>query len=216
MKKLNLIGLMMMVVLMNYSFAQVVDEKANAALDKVSAKMRTYTAMKIEFTYTLDNKAEKIHQSKTGVVTIKGDKYSLAIQKQKIISDGKTVWTYIPDADEVQINNVNTKDDEALNPAKLLATYNKNYRAKMIKEVNQAGVMTQIVDLIPIKGKTFFKVRLNIDKTKQQVISTEIFNKNGSTYAYQVNKFTPNVKAADSDFTFKASDFPGVEINDMR
>jgi len=216
MKKINLAGVLMMLMFINPSISQVVDTKANAILDKVSAKMKSYTAIKIEFTYTLDNKAEKIHQSKTGVVTIKGDKYSLMIQKQRIISDGKTVWTYIPDADEVQINNVNTKDDEALNPAKLLATYSKNYRAKLIKEVNQAGVMTQMIDLVPIKGKNFFKVRLSIDKIKLQIVSTEIFNKNGSTYAYKVNKFTPNVKAPDTDFSFKASDFPGVEINDMR
>ena len=216
MKKINLVGLLMMVLFINQSMSQVVDERANAILDKVSAKMKSYTAMKIEFTYTLDNKAEKIHQSKTGVVTIKGDKYSLMIQKQRIISDGKTVWTYIPDAEEVQINNVNTKDDEALNPSKLLATYSKNYRAKLIKEANQGGVMTQIIDLVPIKGKAFFKIRLLIDKVKLQIISTEIYNKNGSTYAYRVNKFTPNAKVADTEFAFRASDFPGVEINDMR
>ena len=103
-----------------------------------------------------------------------------------------------------------------MNPSKLLATYNKNYRAKLIKEVNQGGVMTQIVDLVPIKGKNFFKVRLIIDKTKLQIISTEIYNKNGSTYAYKVNKFIPNVKVPDTDFVFKASEFPGVEMNDMR
>jgi len=216
MNKLNFLGLIMMVLMIHPSMSQVTDARANAVLDKVSAKMKSYTAIKIEFTYTLDNKAEKIHQSKTGVVTIKGDKYSLNVAKQRIISDGKTVWTYIPDAQEVQINNVNTKDDEALNPSKLLATYNKNYRAKLIKEVNQGGVMTQIVDLVPIKGKNFFKVRLIIDKTKLQIISTEIYNKNGSTYAYKVNKFIPNVKVPDTDFVFKASEFPGVEMNDMR
>lgn len=205
-----------MVIFFKQSISQVVDTKANAILDKVSAKMKSYTSMKIEFTYTLDNKAEKIHQSKTGVVTIKGDKYTLNVQKQRIISDGKTVWTYIPDANEVQINNVNTKDDEALNPAKLLSTYNKNYRAKLIKEAMMDGVSTQIIDLVPIKGKAFFKVRLLIDKIKLQVISTEIYNKNGSIYAYKVNKFTPNTKVADSDFVFKAAEFPGVELNDMR
>ncbi|MFZ4740610.1 MAG: LolA family protein [Bacteroidales bacterium] len=216
MKRLSFVSLFILVLFMNQSISQVVDEKANTILDKVSAKMKSFISMKIEFTYTIDNKAEKIHQCKTGVVTIKGDKYSLVIQKQRIISDGKTVWTYIPDANEVQVNNVNTKDDEALNPAKLLATYSKNYRAKLVKEVNQGGVMTQIIDLVPIKGKAFFKVRLMIDKTKLQVLSTEIYNKNGSTYTYKVNKFTPNSKVLDTEFSFKASDFPGVEINDMR
>ena len=99
---------------------------------------------------------------------------------------------------------------------KLLSTNSKNYKAKLIKELNQGGVMTQIVDLVPIKGKNYFKVRLTIDKVKQQIISTEIYNKNGSTYMYKVSKFLSNLKIADSEFTFKASDFPGVEVNDMR
>ncbi len=201
----------------NISNAQVVDKKANEILDKLSAKMKTFVNYKIEFVYTLENKTEKIKQSKIGSAIIKGDKYSLNVSGQRIISDGKTVWTYIPDAEEVQINNVNPNDDNALNPTKLLSTYSKNYRAKLIKEVKQSGILTQIIDLVPVNGgKAYYKVRLNIDKTKLQIISTEIYNKNGSTFMYQVNKFLSNLKISDNEFVFRASDFPGVEINDMR
>ncbi len=216
MKKLNLIGLIISLFIISNANAQITDAKANETLNKLSAKMKSFVNYKIEFVYTLENKAEKIKQSKNGTAIIKGDKYSLNVSGQRIICDGKTVWTYIPDADEVQINNVNLKDDDALNPSKLFSTYEKNYKAKLIKEVNQAGVLTQIIDLTPIKGKAFFKVRLTIDKTKMQIVSTEIYNKNGSTYMYKVNKFLSNLKISDAEFTFKASDFPGVEINDMR
>ena len=216
MMRVKLISLFITLFFINQLQAQVVDKKANDILNKLSAKMKTYINYKIEFVYTLENKTEKIKQSKNGTAIIKGDKYSLNVSGQRIISDGKTVWTYIPDADEVQINNVNPTDDDALNPSKLLSTYDKNYKAKLIKELNQGGVMTQIVDLVPIKGKNYFKVRLTIDKVKQQIISTEIYNKNGSTYMYKVSKFLSNLKIADSEFTFKASDFPGVEVNDMR
>lgn len=214
--RIKLISLFITLFIINQGQAQVVDKKANDILNKLSAKMKTYINYKIEFVYTLENKTEKIKQSKNGTAIIKGDKYSLNVSGQRIISDGKTVWTYIPDADEVQINNVNPNDDDALNPSKLLSSYDKNYKAKLIKELNQGGVMTQIVDLVPIKGKNYFKVRLSIDKTKMQIISTEIYNKNGSTYMYKVSKFLSNLKIADSEFTFKASDFPGVEVNDMR
>lgn len=216
MKKINLIGLFIILFFLNQTYAQVVDKKANDILNKLSAKMKTYINYKIEFVYTLENKTEKIKQSKNGTAIIKGDKYSLNVSGQRIISDGKTVWTYIPDAEEVQINNVNTNDDNALNPSKLLSTYSKNYKAKLVKELNQSGIMTQIVDLVPIKGKAYFKVRLSIDKNKMQIISTEIYNKNGSTFMYKVSRFLTNLKIGDSEFTFKASDFPGVEINDMR
>jgi outer membrane lipoprotein-sorting protein len=216
MMRVKLISLFITLFFINQLQAQVVDKKANDILNKLSAKMKTYINYKIEFVYTLENKTEKIKQSKNGTAIIKGDKYSLNVSGQRIISDGKTVWTYIPDADEVQINNVNPTDDDALNPSKLLSTYDKNYKAKLIKELNQGGVMTQIVDLVPIKGKNYFKVRLTIDKVKLQIISTEIYNKNGSTYMYKVSKFLSNLKIADSEFIFKASDFPGVEVNDMR
>ncbi len=198
------------------SFSQVNDQKANTILQNLADKMKSYSSMKIEFTYILENKAEKINQSKTGVITVKGDKYYLNISGQRIISDGKTVWTYIPDADEVQINNVNPDDENAINPAKLLTNYNQNYRAKLIKEFNSGGTITQVIDLIPLKGKAFFKIRINVDKNKLQILSTEIYNKNGSTYSYKVTKFTPNLKTLDSEFVFKPSEFPGVEINDMR
>jgi outer membrane lipoprotein-sorting protein len=76
--------------------------------------------------------------------------------------------------------------------------------------------MIQIVDLLSKKGENYFKVRLTIDKVKQYIISTEIYNKNGSTYMYKISKFLSNLKIADSEFIFKVSDFPSVEVNDMR
>ena len=197
--------------------AQVVDKKAIAIVDQLAAKMKSYTTLKIDFTYTLENKQNKINQSKKGTIIIKGDKYSLNVSGQRIISDGKTVWTYIPDAKEVQINSVNPNEDEGINLTKLLASYSKNFRPKLIKEEKKAGVNTYIVDLVPIKTKAFYKVRLVIDKDKNQIISTEIYNKNESTFKYKVDKFIPNPKAVDTDFTFKKSDYPAnVEINDMR
>jgi len=200
----------------HFSYSQINDQKANTILQNIANNMKSFSNMKIEFTYVLENKAEKINQSKNGIIIIKGDRYSLNISGQRIISDGKTVWTYIPDAEEVQINNVKPDDENAINPTKLLSNYNQNYRAKLIKEFNSNGIITQVIDLIPLKGKPYYKVRINIDKNKLQILSTEIYNKNGSTYSYKVTKFTSNIKVSDSEFVFKASEFPGVEINDMR
>lgn len=216
MKKLNLIGLILSMFIICNANAQLTDAKANETLNKFAAKMKSYANYKIEFVYTLENKTEKIKQSKKGTAIIKGDKYSLNVSGQRIICDGKTVWTYIPDAGEVQINNVNPNDEDALNPTKLFSAYEKNYKAKLIKEVKLGNVMTQIIDLTPIKGKAYFKVRLTLDKTNMQIQSVEIYNKNGSTYMYKVSKFLSNLKISDAEFTFKASEFPGVEINDMR
>ncbi len=218
MKKILLIILIAIIVFPYTKVkAQVVDKKAIAIVDKLAAKMKSFATLKIDFSYTLENKQKKINQTKKGTIIIKGDKYSLNVAGQKIISDGKTTWTYIPDANEVQINSVNPSEDEGINLTKLLASYSKNFRPKLIREEKVGGVNTIVVDLVPLKTKAYFKVRLVIDKDKDQIISTEIFNKNESTFKYKVEKFIPNPKVTDADFTFKKSNYPAnVEVNDMR
>ena len=70
--------------------------------------------------------------------------------------------------------------------------------------------------MTPIKGKSYYKIRLNIDKTAQQILSTLVYDKNGSTYTYKVNKFTTNIAIFDTIFTFNKANYPSVEENDMR
>ncbi|MDD5571615.1 MAG: outer membrane lipoprotein carrier protein LolA [Bacteroidales bacterium] len=192
-----------------------VDIKAKAILDGVSAKTKTYTSMSIDFTYSIENKAQKIKESQQGTLIIKGTKYCLEIAKQKVFSDGKTVWTYLKDSKEMQINNP-SNDDEAINPQSIFTLWEKGYRYKLIKEEIQGGVSVQIIDLIPIKGKSYFKVRIIIDKLKKQISKAIVYDKNGNIYTYKVNKFNTNVNANDASFTFNKANYPGVEVIDLR
>ena len=138
------------------SFAQN-DKKATAILDEVSAKTKLYKTIKIDFTYAMDNAKEKIHDKFKGTLLSKGDKYKLTAAGQDVISDGKTMWTYLKDANEVQINNAG-EDDDSFTPTKLLSGYSKDYKSKFIEEKGN----DQIIELYPLKkGKTFTKVQLN-------------------------------------------------------
>jgi outer membrane lipoprotein-sorting protein len=164
----------------------------------------------------MENTTKKINEVKTGNIIVKGDKYRLEITGQTVICDGKTVWTYIKDANEVNIDNMKT-DDDAINPTKLLNMYEKNFTYKLIKEATVNGKYVQIIDLKPIKGKKYYKVRLTIDKALLQIVSSVVFDKNQTTtYTYLVTKFTPNFPVTDAGFTFNKASYPGVEVNDMR
>jgi outer membrane lipoprotein carrier protein len=193
------------------AFAQT-DKKATAILDEVSVKTKAYKTIKIDFTYAMDNVKEKIHDKFKGTLISKGDKYKLTAAGQDVISDGKTVWTYLKDAKEVQINNVG-EDDDSFTPTKLLSGYNKDYKSKFIEEKGN----DQIIELYPLKkGKTFTKVQLTIDKTKKQISKFMIYDRSGSTFSYILDKFITDQPIADTVFTFNKADHPGVEINDMR
>ncbi|MEI6059233.1 MAG: outer membrane lipoprotein carrier protein LolA [Bacteroidota bacterium] len=209
MKNLFLIALMAALTITG--FAQT-DKKATAILDEVSAKTKSYKTIKVDFTYAMDNVKEKIHDKFKGSLLSKGDKYKLTAAGQDVISDGKTVWTYLKDANEVQINNIGG-DDDSFTPTKLLSGYDKDYKSKFIEEKGN----DQIIELYPLKkGKSFTKVRLSIDKAKKQISKFVIYDRNGSTFSYLVDKFVTDQAIADNVFSFNKAEHPGVELNDMR
>lgn len=209
MKKLFLIAFVAGLTLSG--FAQN-DKKAAAILDEVSAKTKSFKTIKIDFTYAMDNAKEKIHDKFKGTLISKGDKYKLTAAGQDVISDGKTIWTYLKDAKEVQINNAG-EDDDSFTPTKLLSGYNKDYKSKFIEEKGN----DQVIELVPLKkGKTFTKVKLTIDKSKKQISKFVIYDRSGSTFSYIVDKFVADQAFADTVFTFNKAEHPGVEINDMR
>ena len=163
----------------------------------------------------MDNASAKIHETETGILTVKGDKYRLDIAGQRVISDSKTSWTYVADANEVQINTVED-DDNALTPTKLLTSYSENYKSKLVNEINKDGRAVYVIDLKPNTEKNFTNVELQIDKELYRIVRIAIQDKSGNTFSYIVNKFEPNVPVKDTDFTFDPKEFPGVEVIDMR
>jgi outer membrane lipoprotein-sorting protein len=188
------------------------DPKANTILNEVSAKTKAYKTVLIDFTYTMENKKEKINDKFNGTLKSKGDKYKLSVARQDVICDGKTVWTYLKDANEVQINNAGV-DEDSFTPTKLLSNYSKEYKSKFIEEKGN----TQIIELYPLaKGKSYTKVKLSIDKTKKQIQQFVIHDKGGSVFTYLVNKFITDQPINDKEFTFNKADHPGVSIDDMR
>ena len=209
MKRLLMIAALVVIAISG--FAQN-DKKATAILDEVSAKTKLYKTIKIEFTYAMDNAKEKIHDKFKGSLLSKGDKYKLTAAGQDVISDGKTMWTYLKDANEVQVNTAGA-DDDSFTPTKLLSGYGKDYKSKFIEEKGN----DQIIELYPMKkGKTFTKVQLTIDKNKKQISKFVIYDRSGSTFSYIVDKFIADQAIADNVFSFNKADHPGVEINDMR
>ena len=193
-------------------YSQGKDTKASTLLDEVSAKAKSYKSIKVDFSYTMENTKAKNNEEKTGTLLVSGDKYKMSAAGQTVICDGKTIWTYIKESNEVQINTLENKDD-ALTPSKLLTSYNANYKSKIIKSTDPAA---ETVELIPNTSKNFTKAILGIDKAKKQVKSFTLYDKGGNTFTYKIKTYLTDSPVTDADFTFDTKKFPGVEVIDMR
>jgi len=215
MKKIIVLSFAMIFGFITISNAQVDDAKAREILNKVSAKAKQYKNMKFDFTYRMVDKAHDIDESLKGSVTLEGDKYKLDFLGRTIICDSKTVWSYDPDAEEIQVSNV-SKDADAFNPGKLLTSYDESYRSKLIKTKKEDGKEYYIIDLFPKKGKSFFKIRLKIDKAALQIVSGTVFGKDNITYTYSIDKFSSNVPTSADFFVMNVKDYPDADVVDLR
>ncbi len=205
-------------VLLNVpSFSQTqTDKKADEILKVLTKKYKGFTSIQADFSYTIDNPAQKTSETHKGSIASKGNKYKLNINNQDVISDGKTVWTYLKESNEVQVNDVNIKED-AITPTNIFTMYDKGFVFKFVEEKNEDGKVFQIIDLMPEdKNKKFFKARLKINKADKSLVSSKIFNKDGSHFIYSIDKFTPNVPLNDDLFTFNKAAYPKVEVVDLR
>jgi outer membrane lipoprotein-sorting protein len=192
------------------------DKKAKDILTGVSAKYKSYKSMRAEFSYTLENPQAKIKETQAGSIILSGAKYRLAIAGQEIICDGKTIWTYMKEAKEVQVNDVDPSA-EGIKPSEIFTMYEKGFLYKFVDEKKVAGKIQQNLELTPTdKSKEFFKIKLTIDKASKQIVKSVIFDKNGNRYTYAIKTFTPNYAVNASSFMFDAKKFPGVEVVDLR
>ena len=194
---------------------QVDDANARAILNKVSAKAKALKNMRFDFTYVMTDKKNKINDTLKGTITMSGDKFNLDFMGRHIVSDGKTVWTYDPDAEEIQINNVKEGED-AFNPGKLLTTFDKKYRSKLVKTIKEHGKYYYLIDLFPVKAKAYYKIRLKIDKAALRVVKGTIYNKDNVNYTYLVRKFQSNLKLPEGYFSFDVKQYPDAEVVDLR
>jgi outer membrane lipoprotein-sorting protein len=209
----NIFAALFMVITLA-GFGQTKDQKASALLEEVSNKTKAYKSIKVDFSYTMVNTKARINEEKTGTLWLSGDKYKMTAAGQTVICDGKTIWTYLKESNEVQVNSLDNKDD-ALTPSKLLTSYNSNYKSKIIKDKN-ADPNIESVELIPNTSKNFNKAILGIDKAKKQIKSFILFDKSGNTFTYKIKTFVTDGPVTNADFTFDTAKFPGVEVIDMR
>lgn len=190
--------------------------KAKALLNEVSAKVKSYNNISINFKYVLKNSSENINQETRGDVVIDGEKYLLNILGVTRIYDGKTLYSISPEDEEVTISKNNTDDENTITPSKMLSFYQEGYTYAMDIVQNISGRKIQYVKLIPMNSDSEIKqVLLGIDAQTKHIYNLIEMGKNGTNTTLTVNSFKTNEPISKSLFTFDASKYKGYYINNL-
>jgi outer membrane lipoprotein-sorting protein len=222
----NTLALFLGFLFINISFAQSAqfaseksDPRAKVILEKLRKKYETYSSVAADFKITIEIPAED-KETQMGSLAQKGDKYRLKLDNQSIYCDGKILWLYLKNNNEVQVNNVEDMEDEDefMSPKDIFRVYEKEEVIyALTNEGYENGKAIQQIEFKPLdKDSEYAKMRVTIDKKKNQVIRVKTFNVDGTRYTMEVIKFTPNLNYKQSDFVFDTKKFPGVHVEDLR
>lgn len=189
-----------------------VDKHAQDILKKAAAQFSSKTVTcKVTLVNRDASKAEKI-RADVNVLYCKG-KYRITTPEQELYCDGASLWHWQKDVNEVVVSKMVDTDDDLTNPGRLLANYSKSFRPKYIR-TDPDG--TAVIDLQPIKPKSYHKIRLFVVAQTGLLKRMEMHNYDGSRGEYIVSNFKSGAKSTDKDFTFDLAAHKGVEVIDMR
>jgi len=205
-----------LLLLAKITFAQY-DPKAFEILQAVSNKYKDIPVFKAKIIYSLINESEGINDNFQGEIVIKGEKFRLLMEEQEIVNNGEFVWTYIPDVNEVSIDNYDPETND-INPTKILNAYKEGFKYLYLNDVAAGGEIYQVVDLVPEdpKNSQYFKIRLQVNKKDSMLKSWTMFDKSGNKYNYDVENFSTNLNPEDNFFVFDVKKHKGIEIIDLR
>ena len=208
MKKLSILFVL---IITSTAFAQ---DKAEALLNEVSKKVKSYKNISVDFKYELNNVSENINQETKGDVTIQNEKYHLNVLGVTRIFDGKTLYTISPEDEEVTVSSENTEDEGTITPSKMMTFYEEGYNYKMDILQNVKGRKIQYVKLTPIDSNAEIKhVLLGIDATTKHIYNLIEVGKNGVKTILTVNSFKTNQAIPKTLFTFDENKYSDYYIN---
>jgi outer membrane lipoprotein-sorting protein len=189
-------------------------KKAKQLLDEVSAKVKTYENITIDFKYTISNTKENIFQESKGNVVLKSDLYVLNFMGLVKMFDGKLTYTIVPEDEEITISKFDEEDENAITPSKMLTFFNSGFTYKWDISQEIKGRKIQYIKLTPISNKDSRKeILLGIDVQTKHIYNLIEIDKKGTRTTLIVNSFKTNQPLSKNQFTFVQSKYPNYYIN---
>lgn len=189
-------------------------KKAKQLLDEVSAKVKTYENINIDFKYSISNPKENIFQESKGNVILKSDLYVLNFMGITKIFDGKLTHTIVPEDEEITISKYDEADDNAITPSKMLTFFQTGFSYKWDIPQEIKGRKIQYIKLKPISSKdTRKEILLGIDVQTKHIYNLIEIDHKGTRTTLIVNSFKTNQPLSKNQFTFAQSKYPNYYIN---
>jgi outer membrane lipoprotein carrier protein len=197
------------------------DPEARKILDRVSSRSQADYPISVSFEYIYDDLVNKKTSRQEGTLILDKDKFRLTLGESEVLCDGKTVWNFLKEANEVYISDAdqeNSSDDFFINnPSDLFTFYQQGFKYRLTREVDYMNKTYFEIDIYPEDlDKNYHTVKLLVEKKNYRIYSAEAFGKGGANHTLILKDYRPKVHTSDTTFVFNPDEHAGVEIVDTR
>ena len=212
--KIKLLLVTLIFFLSTHSWSQTSLE-AKDLLEKASGKLDSYISFELEFSYVLNNRIEQINEESKGKVTVSGDRYKLNFLDAIQLFDGKTIYTIVPENEEITLIKPTDDDEDFIfNPANLLSFYKEGYDYHWDISQKIKGKNIQFIKLMPTVDDSDIKsILVGIDTYENHIYRLIEVGLNGTITTLTINSMEINEKLSSDFFVFDPSDYPNYYIN---
>lgn len=186
--------------------SMVFAQNATQILDKASATLNASGNVKIGFSLEVDG------NSGTGYIKLQGKKFVVNMGGSITWFDGKTMWTYIKENEEVNVTTPTAAQVAKMNPYAFVSFYKKGYKASMGKSTSS---MHEVI-LTGQDGSAYSSVVLDINKKSNLPQTIKLTPAKGGSVKINCNSFLKNQKYTDATFRFNKKNYPKADVIDLR
>lgn len=193
------------------------NSSARAMLDKAYAAYEASSGIRLSFqSMTLEPDGTE-YISQTGIASIRGNKFKIETEAVDIWFDGETQWVLMKDVNEVNISNPTGQEIAAISPLALLGMYKNGYTLKAPLSRTLNGKNVQWIEMVPVTGNRDFKaVSVALDKSTYTLVQVILTMNNGMKNKIDITRYNANHQFDDAAFRFNKSNYPAVEMIDLR
>ena len=175
-------------------------------------QMRSHKNVEMVFNYQISPDGKTLGESEKGHAWLQGEAYKIEMTDQQTISDGKTIWSYLIDDEEVMVSNASEGTDNT--PLKLLTSLDESYVATL-SGIDAKGIAT--IELANPKGQyKRVTLKINTKKSRPNIDSADIYIEDGSKVVVTIKEMKFDQELDDKFFTFDEAKHPEVDVIDMR
>jgi len=191
--------------------------RAKEILDRVSARVKGFSTLSANFSFTLENLQQQITETHQGSINIKGDKYKVSLMGVNTYFDGNNLWVHMTEVNEVNVSGAEVMEGELLNPATIFTIHEQGFRYIHAGETTINGRQVDIIDLFPEdRDQPFSRIKLFIYRDNLNLARLMQIGKDGNNYIVDIDTLQTNLAVNDTFFTFNPSNHPGIEVIDLR